>query len=138
MLSRDPIRVLICNRFTLFREGLKALLRQGVPMLIVAETDTATEAVRMIERFHPDVVLLDATMPDLSSCESTRHMKSIDPGVKIVIVSMNDDEPLRAGCLEAGASVCMGNEDHAWDLKETINRTCKPRARSIYAKWSFA
>ena len=130
MSSQGPIRVVICNRYKLFREGIRALLGQGIPMDVVAETETAREAIAMVERFHPDIVLLDATTPDVSGTESTRQMKAIDPNLRVVVLSMNDDEALRDGCLAAGADGFVGREDQAWQLKSTINHVCGRRTRT--------
>jgi len=132
----NPIRILICNRYTLFREGVKALLQAGDTPVTVAETDTGTGALRLMKSFRPDVVLLDATTPDSSGSESTRLMRLIDPGVKIVVVAMNDDEPLRSGCLRAGAWACVGNQDDAWRLKEIINDACGRDTQTTQGNWS--
>ncbi|HWF08962.1 MAG TPA: response regulator transcription factor [Bryobacteraceae bacterium] len=130
MSSQGPIRVLICNRYTLFREGIRALLGEGIPMDVVAEACTAGEAILMVERLHPDVVLLDATTPDASGSESTRRMKAVDPEVSVVILSMNDDEILRQRCLEAGADGFVSKEDQAWHLKRIINNVCGRHTRT--------
>ncbi len=132
MSSQAPIRVLICNRYTLFREGIRALLGEGIPIEVVAETATAHEAIVMVERFHPDVVLLDATTPDASGSESTRRMKAIDPRVSVVILSMKDDEVLRQRCLEAGADGFVSKKDQVWDLKRIINSVCGRRTGTAY------
>lgn len=130
MSSHAPIRILICNRYTLFRKGIRALLGQGIPMEIVGETGSAREAIVMVERFRPDVVLLDATAPDASGSESTRRIKAIDPRVKVLILSMNDDEALRERCLDAGADGFIGREDQTWHLKRIINDVCERRTRT--------
>lgn len=130
MSTQGPIRVLICNRFTLFREGIKALLGDGIPMDVVAEAGTAAEAILMVERFHPDIVLLDATTPDVSGSESTRRMKAVDPRVSVVILSMNDDEVLRQKCIDAGADGFVSKEDQAWHLRRIIRNVCGRRTHT--------
>jgi DNA-binding NarL/FixJ family response regulator len=130
MVSSAPLKVLVCNKYSLFREGLRALLQQGVLMDVVAEADTASEAIRLTRRLKPDVVLLDATTTDMSGAESTRRIKAIDPHVQVVIVSMNDDEVLRSSCLEAGASGYISTEDQGWHLKKIINKACEKAHQS--------
>ena len=105
-----PIRILICNRYTLFREGIKTLLQQGIPMEIAGEAATATEAIEMLKRTRADVVLLDATTPDSPGAKTIRQMRAINPETKILILSMDDDEPIVASCLNAGANGHVGKE----------------------------
>ena len=129
-----PIRILICNRYTLFREGLKALLREGIPMEIAGEAATASEAVELLKRIKPDVVLLDATTPDSPGARTVRRMKAIDPHAKILILSINDDEPIVASCLNAGAFGRVGKDEDAFNLKLTINRACGRNVRAAQAR----
>ncbi len=130
MVSSAPLKVLVCNKYSLFRAGLRALLQQGVQMDVVAETSTASEAIQMTRRLKPDVVLLDATATDMSGSESTRRIKAIDPHVQVVIVSMNDDEFLISSCLDAGASGYISTEDQVWHLKKMINKVCEKAHQS--------
>jgi len=121
------IRVLICNKYTLFREGIKALLPQGTAIEIVGEAATAEQALDLLECLHPDVVLMDATIPDLSGSEATRRIKEIDPSVTVLILSLYDDEPLISGCLAAGASGYIRKDDGYMQLETTIDAVLHTR-----------
>ncbi len=125
-----PIRILICNRYTLFREGIKALLQEGVVIEVAGEAGTAKEAIRQMAKVKPDVVLLDATTPDSSGSQTIRKLKSIYPNSKILILSMDDDEPLTRSCLEAGAEGCIRRSDSAINLKRIISQACGQGARA--------
>jgi DNA-binding NarL/FixJ family response regulator len=127
MRNDRKIRVLICNKYTLFREGIKALLPQGTSIEIVGEAATAEQALDLVERVHPDVVLMDATIPDLSGSEATRRIKSIDPGVAVLILSLYDDEPLISGCLAAGASGSIRKDDGYMQLEISIDAALQTR-----------
>ena len=126
----QPIRVLICNRYTLFREGLKALLEQGLAVDVAGEAATSKEAIRQMTRIKPDVVLLDATTPDGTGSKTVRKLKSIDPTAKILILSMDDDEPLMRSCIEAGAVGYIRKNDSAFNLKRVINQACGREVRA--------
>jgi len=128
--ATKPIRILICNKYTLFREGLKALLQQGVPVEVAAEAGTAKEAIQKMARIKPDVVLLDATISDISGSKAVKKLRSVDPNVKILILSMDDDEPLVRSCLDAGAVGYIRKNDSAISLKRMINQTCGREARA--------
>jgi two-component system response regulator DegU len=126
----QPIRILICNKYTLFREGIKALLQQGIVIEVAAEASTAKEAIKQLKRVKPDVVLLDATTPDVSGSQTVQRMKSIYPDTKILILSMGDDDRLVNACIEAGAIGYIRKDDSAFNLKRTINRACGRDARA--------
>ena len=128
--TADPIRVLICNKYTLFREGLKALLQQGIIIEVAGEASTAKEAIKQMKRVKPDVILLDATTADVSGSQTVRHLKSINPDAKILILSMDDDEPLLNSCMQAGAIGHIRRDDSAYNLKRSINRACGRDARA--------
>jgi DNA-binding NarL/FixJ family response regulator len=118
-------RVLICNPYTLFREGIKALLEKGTPIEIVGEASTAAEAIEQVERLRPDVVLMDVGTPDLTGFEATRRIKAIDPHVRVLILSIHNDEILIARCLEAGASGYIRKFDRATQLQSAIDAVCE-------------
>jgi len=118
--GEKTIRVLICNKYALFREGIKALLPQGGRIEVVGEAASARQAIGMVDQLRPDVVLLDVTMPDLSGREATRRIKAIAPGVKVLIIPRYDDKPLLSGCLKAGAAGYVGTHDLPLQLKSAI------------------
>jgi DNA-binding NarL/FixJ family response regulator len=117
---QKTIRVLICNRYTLFREGIKALT-EGTPIRIVGEAANAEQALHLLQQLHPDVVLLDAAEPDASGSDATRRIKALDPHVEVLIVSLYDDEPLISGCMDAGAAGWIRKNDQSWRLRQAIH-----------------
>jgi len=113
------IKVLICDDHALFREGIKAILRHEPTVEIVGEATDGREALQLTAQLHPDVVLMDIAMPDLSGYEATRRIKQEHKEVKVLILTMYDDEDLVARCLDAGAN--------GYVLKDT------PAAQLMYA-----
>src|SRR6185295_19114892 len=99
-----PTKVLICDDHTLFSEGIKAILRGESSLEVVGEARDGRQAVEKVKELHPDVVLMDIAMPDLSGFEATRRVHEVDPAVKVLMLTMHDEEELVARCLEAGAS----------------------------------
>jgi len=130
MPHKKKIRVLICNKYTLFREGIKALLPEGTPIQVVGEAASAKQALSLVERLHPDVVLMDAAAPDVSGSEATRRIKARDPHVAVLIVSLYDDEPLISGCMDAGAAGWIRKSDQSWRLKRAISTACRRSRRA--------
>lgn len=125
--SRKKIRVLICNKYTLFREGMKAVLRNRTPIEIVGEASSAREAIGQLERLKPDVVLLEESSLDLTGYEATQRIKTIAPDVKVLILTMHDDESLMARCLEAGAAGWVRTDERGTHLPAAIHAVYRRR-----------
>ena len=124
MRNHRKIRVVICNQYTLFREGIRAMFPADSAIEIVGEADTARKTLRLIQRLHPDVVLMDTAVPDSSGSKATRRIKNLDPNVKVLIVSMYDDEPLITSCLSAGAVGYIRHTEPSEQLKHAILLAC--------------
>jgi len=101
---KTKTRLLICDDHPLVREGIKATLRQETTIEIVAETSNGREAVSETRRLRPDIVLLDMSMPELNGLEATIQIKEFDKDIKVLIMTIYDDEEVVVRCLAAGAS----------------------------------
>ena len=97
-------RLLICDDHPLVREGIKATLLQEPTIEIVAEASNGREAVAEAKRVRPEMVLLDMSMPELNGLEATIQIKEFDNHIKVLIMTMYDDEEIVMRCLAAGAS----------------------------------
>jgi DNA-binding NarL/FixJ family response regulator len=98
------IRILICDDHALFREGVKAILGAHPNFEIVGQASDGQEAVQLTRRLHPDVVLLDISMPVLKGFDAARRIRKVQPGAKVLILSIYDDEDMVARCLSAGVA----------------------------------
>ena len=98
------IRVCICDDHALFREGVKAVLRDDPRIDIVGEAADGKQAVELIRRVHPDVALVDISMPALRGFEVARRVTESNGKTKVLILTLYDDEELVARCLDAGAA----------------------------------
>jgi two-component system response regulator NreC len=100
----NKIRILICDDHTLFVEGIKAMLRNETSLEIVGEARGGRQAVDLVKELKPDVLLMDVSMPDMNGFDATRRVHEFDSNVKVLILTMHDEEELVARCLEAGAA----------------------------------
>jgi DNA-binding NarL/FixJ family response regulator len=123
--TQKKIRLLICNQYVLFREGIKSLLLERTLIEIVGEADTARQAIDQTARLRPDVVLMDLVTPDLSGFEATRRIKAVHPHVRVLILSLRDDEALVSRCFEAGASGYIRKDDQTSELHSAIDTVCR-------------
>lgn len=98
------VRVLICDDHTMFREGVKSMLVQHPGIEVVGEAKNGREAVAVSAKLQPDVVLMDIGMPDLSGLMAVRRIKQAQPQMRIIMLTMYDEEEMMASCLDAGAS----------------------------------
>ncbi len=80
------------------------LLDEQPDMVIVAETDTGERAIKLVDEYHPDVVVMDITLPDMSGIKVTERIKAKYPDVAVVALTIHDDEQYFFEMLQAGAS----------------------------------
>jgi DNA-binding NarL/FixJ family response regulator len=85
------------------RDGLRALLEAEGDLIIVAEAADGLEALDLVRRHHPDVLLLDLVMPGMNGLEVARQAPQVSPRTKIVVLSMHADEAYVVQALTAGA-----------------------------------
>jgi two-component system, NarL family, response regulator NreC len=101
---KEKIKVLLCDDHTLFREGIKAILKDEASIEIVGEAADGRQAVAKALQLHPDVVLMDIAMPDLSGFDATRRILQSNAKAKVIILTMYEEEEVINRCLAAGAS----------------------------------
>src|SRR3989304_2618154 len=98
------IRLLLVDDHAVVRPGLRMLLEGEADVEIAGEAGAAREAPDLLGRLHPDVVLMDIGLPDLSGIEATRNIKLFSPETAVVALTIHEDEEYFFKMLEAGAS----------------------------------
>ena len=99
----EPIRVLIADDHAAFRSGLAALLATVAGLVVVGEAADGREAVAASATVHPDVVLMDLTMPGTGGIEATRQIAEQAPHVAILVLTMDADDEAVLAAVRAGA-----------------------------------
>ena len=100
----EKIRVLLADDHQLVRAGIRSLLERISSIEVIGEAGDGREAIRLVEKYNPDVVLTDIAMPGLNGLEVTRHLTKTFPKVRVVILSMYADEEHLHVALRAGAA----------------------------------
>ena len=120
MVEQLHLRVLIVDDQPRARQGLRALLATWLEAGEIQEAVSAREALRIIEKSWPDVILMDARMPGMDGLEATRLIRIGWPQVRIIVLSMYPDYKGPALAAGADAFVCKG--EPAEQLLATLSR----------------
>src|ERR1051326_7562434 len=104
LLELRPIRVVLADDHALVREGTRRLLEAESDVQVVGEAASGVEAVAVVERSHPDVVIMDIAMPGGNGIEATRHIKEFSPQTAVLALTAYDDDQYVMALLEAGAA----------------------------------
>jgi DNA-binding NarL/FixJ family response regulator len=97
-------KVLIADDHKIVREGLRALIEKHETMEVVAEAENGLEAVRLVRKLQPDVVIMDLGMPEMNGIEATREVTAHNPKIKVIALSMHSDKRFVLQMIKAGAS----------------------------------
>jgi two-component system, NarL family, response regulator DegU len=98
------IRILIADDHALLRQGIRNVLELEEDFDIVAEAGDGEEAVKRTGEFLPDIALIDINMPRLNGLEVTKRIRDSFPGVKVIVLTIHDDESYVVEVVKAGAA----------------------------------
>ena len=98
------IHVLLVDDHTLFRQGLKTLISAESDMDVAGEASNGSDAVEKADEVRPDMVLMDVSMPGLSSFEAARQIRKNHPKTKVLFLTMYDDQDYVTQGMAVGAS----------------------------------
>lgn len=120
----DKIRIILADDHTILREGIRSLLEDEPDMVVIGEAEEGHTAVRLALQLDPDVVILDIAMPLLNGLEATRQIKHQKPDIKILILTMHENEEYIRQLLAAGAQ--------GYILKDSAARELIGAIRSVH------
>ena len=116
----NRIRVLLAEDHTIVRKGLRSLLDDETEIEVVGEAEDGQQAIELVQRVQPDVVLMDITMPVLNGLEATRQIKKLFPQVKVVVLTVHSTEEYIFQILRAGASGYVVKQAAVSELVQAI------------------
>lgn len=115
------IRVLLADDHTILRQGVRALLAEEDDIEVVGEARDGVEAVELVEKLEPELVIMDMVMPRMNGIEATKEIKRRWPSVRILILSMYDDDEYVAQIIQAGAAGYVLKRVASEDLVRAIH-----------------
>lgn len=98
------IRILIADDHTLVRRGIRALLEHADGIEVVGEAENGQEALALVKRLQPDVVVMDISMPELDGIKATEEIQALGISTRVIILSMYANVDLVKQALQNGAS----------------------------------
>jgi two-component system, NarL family, response regulator DegU len=99
----NKINIVLADDHVLVRKGIMAMLESDNDINVVGEAGNGNEALASAKALHPDILLLDIRMPEMSGLEAAAKLRNYSPGTKAVILSMHDSEDYVIEALNAGA-----------------------------------
>ncbi len=120
--SSDAIRVIIVDDHALFRRGLQMVLEQEEGIEVVGEAGNGQEGLSLAQEKMPEVVLMDVRMPGRGGIEATEKIKEIMPHVKILMLTVSDEEADLFDALKAGASGYLLKDTSIEEVAEAVRK----------------
>ena len=121
------VRVLLADDHPLLLHGLRWLLESKNDFQIVAETGDGLEVLPLVERFKPDVLIVDLMMPGLNGLEVTRQVRQRMEGIRIIILSMHKDDGYIIQAMQNGANGYVIKDTGPTELVEAIREVMDGR-----------
>ena len=127
--ASDILRVLVVDDHALFRRGLEMVLEQEPDLELVGEASDGDEAIKRAEELMPDVILMDVRMPKRSGIEAAGEIRDLLPHVKILMLTISDDEADLYEAIKAGASGYLLKEIPIEEVAEAIRSVWAGQSR---------
>ena len=118
------MRILIADDHSLFRDGLRSLLTANGHD-VVAEAKNGREAVQLARQHHPDIVLMDLSMPELDGLAATRLLTAETPNVKVIVLTASDDDTNLFEAIKSGAQGYLLKNLEAEDFFAMLDRAAR-------------
>lgn len=117
------IRVLLVDDHAFVRSGIRAVLDSEPGISVIGEASSGEEAIIQSMALHPDLIVMDINMPGIDGLEATRRIKSQQPGISVVMLTVNDAELFLVEAIRAGAGSYVLKDSPSEDLVRSIRAT---------------
>ena len=114
------LRVFLADDHAIVREGLKALINGQAGMEVVGEAADGRTACARAKEIHPDVVVMDVSMPEMNGVQATRELRAQCPAVKVLALTVHEERSYLRDLIEAGASGYVLKRSAAEDLVHAV------------------
>jgi two-component system response regulator DegU len=115
--------ILIADDHGIVREGLKRLLEAEADFEVCAEASDGSEVLEQVEKTHPDVVVLDITMPQLGGLETLERLRAAHPDLKVVLLSVHGEAPMVHSAAALGVNGYVLKNGQATEVVSAVRAT---------------
>jgi DNA-binding NarL/FixJ family response regulator len=123
-----PYEIILADDHKMFRQGVKMIIDETDDLKVIGEADDGLELLELLKKLSPQMVILDISMPKMRGVEATREIKMIDPGMKILILTMHRNKELLYHCFSAGAEGYLLKEDTDTELFSAVDAIRRGRS----------
>lgn len=124
----QQISILLVDDHAVVRQGVATFLAVQPDLIVVAEAESGTEAVKLAAQHAPDVILMDLIMPEMDGVEATRRVKNISPRSQVVILTSHHDDAHIFPAIRAGALSYVLKDIKMDELVATVRRAAAGEA----------
>jgi DNA-binding NarL/FixJ family response regulator len=117
----SKIKIAIADDYKIFREGLKVGLSSDQDLDVMFEADNGEDLIKELETHAPDVILMDLKMPVMDGMEATKEIRKKYPNVKVLVVTMYDDDKFIIHLMEIGANGYLLKNAEPEEIKRSIH-----------------
>ena len=121
----SPYNIVVADDHAMIREEIKRILERCSEIKVVGEAADGVEALDLVEKLPPDMVILDISMPNLGGLGATRQIKRLYPKVKVLILTMHNNWEYFHNAILAGADGYLLKEDAITELFPAIEKVKK-------------
>ena len=120
-----PIRILIADDHAVVRSGLRTLLKADPDLEVVGEAEDGSETLRLAETLHPNMVLMDITIPPEDGIKTAKRLKEKYPELVVLFLTMHEDEGLLHEALRAGGAGYVIKRAEESEILQAIHATSR-------------
>jgi two-component system response regulator DegU len=124
-VAPETIHVVIVDDHPIVRAGMRQVLDAAADMVVIAEGASGADALRLMAKHQPDVLVLDVNLPDVNGVEVTRRLRTLTASAAILILTFHDDQETVVGLLDAGADGYVVKDDAPETLVSAVRAVAR-------------
>jgi len=117
----NKIKIAIADDYKIYRDGLKVGLSADESLEVIMEADNGEDLIKELEKHSPDVIIMDLKMPIMDGMEATKAVRKKYPSIKVLVVTMYDDDKFIIHLMENGANGYLLKNAEPDEIRKSIH-----------------